>query len=103
MADARRLAARARERGAVLVALRTPGALTVDLRCTVTDTQWSGVGHGAGHLMSRRVTVSATGRGSAARVRTTSLWLPGPDGAVSVCDELDACAEVTSLVRAQAG
>jgi len=101
MADARRLAARARERGAVLVALRTSGALTVDLRCTVTDAQWSGVGHGSGHLTARRVTVSATGRGSAARVRTTSLWLPGPDGTMSVCDEMDECAEVTCVVHPQ--
>ena len=108
MADARRLAARARERGAVVVALRTPGALTVDLRCTVTDAQWNGVGHGAGHLTARRVLVSASGRGSAARLRTASLWLPGPDGTVSVCDEMDGCAEVTPfipahVVHAQAG
>ena len=78
MADARRLAARARERGAVLVALRTPGALTVDLRCTVTDAQWSGVGHGAGHLTARRVSVSASGRGSAARCAHDIALVAGP-------------------------
>ena len=97
MGDARRLAARARERGAVLLVVRAASSLTVDVRCTVSESQWSGVEHGAGHLQSRRVTVTATGRGSAARARTTSLWLPGPDGVISICST------VTPLVHAEAG
>ena len=97
MGDARRLAARARERGAVLLLVGHTSSLTVDVRCTVIDSQWSGVEHGAGHLQSRRVTVTATGRGSAARARSTSLWLPGPDGVI------EPCADVTPLVRAEAG
>ena len=95
--DARRLAARARERGAVLLVLREASSLNVDMRCTVTDAQWSGVEHGAGHLQTRRVTVTATGRRGASRPRTTSLWLPGPDGVISTC------VEITQLVHAQAG
>src|SRR5262245_27935619 len=55
MGDARRLAARARERGSVLLVVGHTSSLTVDVRCTVTDSQWSGVEHGAGHLQSRRV------------------------------------------------
>ncbi len=97
MGDARRLAARARERGAVLLVVRAASSLTVDVRCTVTESQWSGVEHGAGHLQSRRVTVTASGRGSAARARTASLWLPGPDGVISTCST------VTPLVHAEAG
>ena len=100
MGDARRLAARARERGAVLIAVGATSALTVDVRCTITESQWSGVEHGAGHLQSRRVTVTAAGRGSAARPRTASLWLPGRDGVIATCDDI---AEVTPLRRAEAG
>ena len=100
MGDARRLAARARERGAVLLVVGATSSLTVDVRCTVSDAQWSGVEHGAGHLKSRRVTVTASGRGSAARPRTASLWLPGPDGVIATCAEV---AAVTPLVRAEAG
>jgi hypothetical protein len=100
MGDARRLAARARERGAVLLVVGATSALTVDVRCTVTDSRWSGVEHGAGHLQSRRVTVTATGRGSAARARSTSLWLPGPDGVIATYAEVT---PVTPFVRAEAG
>jgi hypothetical protein len=100
MGDARRLAARARERGAVLLVVGATSSLTIDVRCTVSEPQWAGVDHGAGHLQSRRVMVSTTGRGSAARPRSASLWLPGPDGQVATCAEV---AEVTPLVRAEAG
>jgi hypothetical protein len=81
--DVRRLVARARERGAVLVALpRTewPGA---DVRLTVGASSWRGPeAHGAGRLLARTVEVTATGRGAAARERRATLWLPNPDGRV---------------------
>ena len=87
--DARRLAARARERGSVLVPLprRSAGGRPSwpqgpDHRLTVVggSARWD-----APHrrLAARLVDVEAGGRGSAARPRRASLWLPGPDGQVA--------------------
>lgn len=88
--DARRLVARARERGAVLYHLpsRRAGAWpeAPDLRCTVVAASWSGLGRdatGSGHLRSRQVTVEVAGRREAARPRRAALWLPGPNGGVT--------------------
>ena len=80
-APARRLAARARERGAVLVPL---GAWSepADLRLAVTSSDWHGLGQGHGSLRARRVEVVASGRGAAARERRVLLWLPSPDGTI---------------------
>ena len=80
-APARRLAARARERGAVLVPL---GAWSepADLRLAVTSSDWHGLGQGHGSLRARRVEVVASGRGAAARERRALLWLPSPDGTI---------------------
>ena len=78
--DVRRLAARVREREAVVVALGDwDGA---DVRLTVVRSRWEGLGPGHGHLRARRVEVQATGRGAAARPRSAVLWLPGPTGRV---------------------
>ncbi len=79
-ADARRLSARARERGTVLVAL---GAWSepADLRLAVTASQWQGLGQGHGRLESRWVEVVVGGRGAAARERRARLWLPSPAAA----------------------
>lgn len=63
--DRRRLSARARERGAVLLSTEAwPGAHLV---LTAEVTQWEGLGHGHGRLRSRRLTVRCAGRGAAAR------------------------------------
>jgi hypothetical protein len=80
--DARRLVARARERGAVIVSLG--GSDHADLRLQVTGTRWDGLEDGHGHLRGRRVTVEAGGRGEASRPRRADLWLPGPGGGVEV-------------------
>jgi hypothetical protein len=80
-ADARRLAARARERGSVLVGGGGPWA-GADVRLAVQSSRWEGLGHGHGRLRARRVEVVAAGRGAAARPRGAALWLPGADGAV---------------------
>jgi hypothetical protein len=79
MGDARRLVARVRERGSVLVGVGgdLPGQRS-SLRLTVTASSWQGLGQGAGHLRGRRVTVEAGGRGDAARARRAELWLPRP-------------------------
>ncbi len=80
-ADHRRLAARLRERGSVLI---HPGAGSLDgadVRLQVVSSRWSGLGDGWGLLRSRHVSVRAEGRGTASRPRTLDLLLPGPDGA----------------------
>jgi hypothetical protein len=84
--EVRRLAARARQRGAVLVpygGVAWPGA---ELRLSVTAGRWTGVGGGWGNLRSRRVVVHGEGRGSAARGQDLPLWLPAPDGEVRPAD-----------------
>ena len=63
-ADRRRLMARARERGSVLVSTAPwPGASLV---LTVEAQQWSGLGVGDGRLRAQQVTVRRNGRGRAA-------------------------------------
>ncbi len=77
----RSLAARARQRGSVLLPLgRWPGA---DVELTCRTEAWHGAEDGHGRLSSREVVVRAVGRGAAARPRTTRLLLPGPDGPVA--------------------
>lgn len=76
--DARRLAARARERGAVLVAVG--GWDGADVRLAAASPAWEGLDRGAGHLTARLVDVVAEGRGAAARPRRARLWLPAPGG-----------------------
>jgi hypothetical protein len=79
--DGRRLAARLRERGGVLVRVgdaSVPSAAHVRLR--VMEGEWQGIDAGAGYLRSRRVVVEATGRGAASRLRRCELLLPGPTG-----------------------
>jgi hypothetical protein len=70
-----RLAARARQRGSVLVPYgRWSGA---DLVLEATGGQWRGLGDGWGRLSRRTIVVSVRGRGAAARTRTGTLWYPG--------------------------
>ncbi len=67
-ADRRRLGARARERGSVLLASGAwPGA---HVQLTVERSRWSGLGAGDGRLREREVTVAIAGRtaGSTRRV-----------------------------------
>jgi hypothetical protein len=80
--DRQRLAARARQRGAVLLPVgRWPGA---DLEVAAVAGQWQGlVGGGAGRLRCRKVKLRVSGRGAAHRGRVTSVLLPGPSGAVA--------------------
>ena len=72
-AVSRRLEARARERGAVLViAGDWPGA---DVRLSVARSAWEGLGDGHGHLRRHRLEVVATGRRAAARERRAEIVL----------------------------
>ncbi len=83
-AMARRLVARARVRGAVLVVVagRAGWPEPPDLRFRVDEVVWEGVGAGEGYLRRRRMTVTAAGRRSASRPASRQLWLPAPDGTV---------------------
>jgi hypothetical protein len=84
-ADARRLAARARERGTILIQLRPMrrgAGLDADLRLTVVDSRWQGVGQGHGRAQARRLTVDVGGRRRADRPHHVDLWCPDEHGAV---------------------
>lgn len=70
-----RLVARARQRGCVLVPYgRWDGA---DVTLQVTQGRWEGLGAGHGRLRRRKVTVVARGRGTAARPKEITMWMPG--------------------------
>lgn len=88
--QARRLAGRARDRGAVLVQVGGDPrrGLEADLRLTVTRSRWVGLDEGSGHLRGRQVTVESEGRRDASRPRRGHFWLPAPDGRpVQVLDD----------------
>ena len=104
--DARRLEARVRERGGVLVLCRGGGTgegsgtrgsgargsgwpEAADVSLTVTEVEWQGLDHGHGYLRARRVAVTGGGRRQAARPRHAHLWLPSPDGAIVRCGDGD--------------
>lgn len=74
-ADRRRLMARARDRGSVLIATSPwPGAGCV---LTVTGGRWTGPGEGDGRLRARELRLTRTGRGSAGgRPEDLDLVLP---------------------------
>ncbi len=81
--DARRLTARARERGAVLIvaAPRAAWPLAAEVVVSASGT-WSGLADGHGCLSARRMTVSVSGRRAAGAGRRAQLWLPAADGTV---------------------
>ncbi len=78
--DYRRLSARVRERGSVLIRSGGDGGHGADVCLRIVTSRWSGLGDGHGLLRSRRVTVRTGGRGAAARPRSADLLLPGPEG-----------------------
>jgi hypothetical protein len=86
--DARRLIARARERGSVLIVLGDSWPEAPDVRLSIVRAEWEGLGEGYGHLHARRAVVEAGGRRAAARTRQVELWLPAAGGGVASVDEL---------------
>lgn len=77
-ADARRLTARARERGAVMALMGDTGwPESPDIRLSITRSVWKGLGAGHGHLQSRELDVVASGRRAAGRPRKGSFHLSG--------------------------
>jgi hypothetical protein len=85
-ADARRLVARARERGAVLLQLGPGWPEGADLTLQITRARWEGLDAGHGHLRARKVRVRRAGRGEAAQPQLLDLWLPGPSGLVEAVE-----------------
>lgn len=77
--DRRRLTARARERGTVLLSTTSwPGAHVV---LTAEPVEWTGLGTGHGHLHRHRLAVTRGGRGSAGRGGRAEVVLPVPPDA----------------------
>jgi hypothetical protein len=92
-----RLAAALRRSGGVLVvAGEWEGARA---RLSVARQEWAGAGAGHGRLRARRVQVVADGRGAAARPVRQWLWLPGPDGSVSIAGEFAIAGEASIAGR----
>ncbi|MEV4412155.1 hypothetical protein [Catellatospora sp. NPDC049609] len=76
------LAARARQRGSVLVPFGDwDGA---DVVLSPVEGAWLGLGRGHGRLRCRELSITARGRGAAARPRRVTVWLPAPSGPVGV-------------------
>jgi hypothetical protein len=75
----RRLSARARQRGSVLVPVGSswPGA---ELTLEAAGGTWYGLGRGRGRLRCRKLTVIVRGRRAAGRARQVQMWLPALTG-----------------------
>jgi hypothetical protein len=80
--DARRLGARVRERGAVMLIVDGAWPEPPDLRLTAGRVEWEGLGAGYGYLSGRRMEVVVSGRRVGGRERRETVWLPGPGGGV---------------------
>lgn len=75
--DARRLNARARSKGGILVLFGQQAASwpAVEIELSATHGRWIGIDRGYGRLRQRQLRVMATGRGRSAMPRNTDLWL----------------------------
>jgi len=71
----RKIATRLRQRGAVMLVLEDPGALSCDGVLDADITRWVGLGDGHGHLQQRQLVVEASGRRLPGR--RCRLALPG--------------------------
>ena len=83
----RRLVARARDRGSVLLQVSGRSeawAAQPDLTVDSGASRWEGIGIGHGRLRARRVEVEVSGRRGAVRPRSAELWLPGPEGQIAL-------------------
>ncbi|HWE57720.1 MAG TPA: hypothetical protein VG435_19620 [Acidimicrobiales bacterium] len=93
IADARRLAARVRERRSLLMIVDAPGWPELpDLRLTVEPGGWQGLGAGHGCLTGRRLEVVAAGRRVGGRERRREVWLPAAAGGLQTVEPSGAAA-----------
>ncbi|HZO68522.1 MAG TPA: hypothetical protein VFB74_26300 [Kribbellaceae bacterium] len=100
-AEASRLSARMRDRGAVLVAIGSwPGSAA---RLQAGEQLWSGLGEGFGHLTAREITVTVTGRRTATRPRQHRLWLPDATGTVRSAERAPVVESVPAWQREAVG
>ena len=76
--DARKLQARARERGSVLAVLADNWPGSADLQFGVVAGGWRGLEEGSGYLAGRQIEVLAGGRGASSRPRRGHLQLGSP-------------------------
>jgi hypothetical protein len=97
-ADRRRLEARARQRGAVLVALGQWAGADVELSCA--EARWHGLAAGAGRLRAREVRVRMRGRGIAPGGRSARMLLPARGGRVTAASPVASSLVASSLVAA---
>lgn len=54
-----------------------------DVRLRARPEHWTGIGAGTGRLRARRIQLTVEGRGRAARPRSATLWLPAAGGGVA--------------------
>lgn len=71
-----RLAGRLRQRGSTLIVLGSWPQ--TEAMISLSQSEWSGIGDGYGHLTARQVTVTVTTR-LGGRPRSARLWLPDPE------------------------
>lgn len=85
----RKVRQRLHARGAVLVSVGAAAAHSVGCDVTVTTAtpRWVGIGQGHGRLVAREVDVVVAGR-RVPRPAQRALWLPGPDGRVSLASSV---------------
>jgi hypothetical protein len=71
-----RLTARLRQRGSTLLVVGSwPQS---EAMLSLSQSSWTGIGDGAGHLTARQVTVTVSTR-AGGRPRSTRMWLPDPE------------------------
>ena len=90
----RRLQARAKSRGVVMLTIGVP-ALGADLRLTADDDQWVGLGNGHGVACGRRVVVEIGGR-RMPRSRRATMWLPDANGGIATSQPAQLSEEITA-------
>jgi hypothetical protein len=74
-----RLTARLRQRGSTLIVVGSHSAWPQsEAMLSLSQSNWSGIGDGAGHLTARQVTVTVSTR-SGGRPRSARMWLPDPE------------------------
>lgn len=82
-----RLTARLRQRGATLIVLGPwPHS---EAMLSLSESNWSGIGNGHGHLTARQVTVTVSSRLDS-RPRSARLWLPDPGLKLSAAEPVTA-------------
>jgi hypothetical protein len=91
--DAARIAARLRQRGAILIAYGDwPRS---EARLTLRDVEWAGLGRGHGHLQARQATVEV--RRGTAPARSGRLWLPDASQVIRRVESVPAAARLRSV------